>query len=383
MKISFFILGIFLSFNQTIYSADCTGPKEYNLKKYRCDFQIKYPTLPNENMECKIREWLNKDFANLKDESGQDGTDNEGAHVSYIADYVLMNPNPKSQSVVFKIFEDGGGAHGTDKYKTFTYEVEPGSLINIADIFKPSVDYIGLLSPYVSKKLESANSIGDDQIESLTLPVSDSSRITSLLSGYPILVSFAIEGEGQVLHLYFDQGVITSQMYGSIEIDIDMNDISDKLNESFFHPIFKDTSSITKEDKFKYFLALAKKNLEEKKYVVAIDCYKQSIKLNANNDKVWVYLGYAHIQNTEPWLADEAFKKAIKLNPNSELAYYNKALNHWLYKDGYQMMGYSQAISELQEALKLEPTLIDKVKDDSKFRDILKTEEFLKSIKNN
>jgi tetratricopeptide (TPR) repeat protein len=133
----------------------------------------------------------------------------------------------------------------------------------------------------------------------------------------------------------------------------------------------------TVDDQFKSLLALGKKSISLKNYSSAIKAYQDAIKLNGNNDKVFVYLGYAYYRNSQPVQAIENFKKALDLNPQSSLAHYNLALTYWVQdrpKNGFL------AENELVQALGIDPLLIGTVEGDPKFRDILKYQELMNFI---
>ena len=149
----------------------------------------------------------------------------------------------------------------------------------------------------------------------------------------------------------------------------------------FISPIFAaDETSGKIDNRYKNLLVLGKKSISEKNYSNAIMEYKDAIKLNDQNEKVFVYLGYAYYRNNQPKLAEESFKKEIMLNPQSSLAHYNLALSYWVFKNELSSQETNLAMDELIFALKLDPSLQAKVKEDPKFRGILKMQTFQNSM---
>lgn len=142
---------------------------------------------------------------------------------------------------------------------------------------------------------------------------------------------------------------------------------------------------------FSQYLAIGKKFISEKRYHEAIEVYQKAIELDGENDKVFVYQGYAYFRNQQPFMAETALEKALSLNPNSALAYYNLALNHLVFIDQYVYSNglakdstssaadkvfeevRAEAASELLKSFELDPSLKAKAQEEPLFKNLFKT----------
>ncbi len=117
-------------------------------------------------------------------------------------------------------------------------------------------------------------------------------------------------------------------------------------------------------------IAAGKRYLSLRKYSDAIKSYQDAVQLKEQDENGFIYLGYAYYRNDQPELAEKSYQEAIRLNSRSSLAHYNLALDYWVSQNVFSY-AEKRAISELVEALNLDPSLLSKVKEDPKFRGIL------------
>jgi Protein of unknown function (DUF3298) len=63
-------------------------------------------------------------------------------------------PDTGTQSVVFTVYSDSGGAHPVTDYKAFTYDLAKQAPITFDSLFKPGTDPVNVLDPIVRREME-------------------------------------------------------------------------------------------------------------------------------------------------------------------------------------------------------------------------------------
>lgn len=74
-------------------------------------------------------------------------------------DYELFSFSPSVASIQFRAYEYTGGAHGMTTFQTFTFDLDAGRLLTLADLFAPGVDPLATIAPLVQASL--AAQLGD------------------------------------------------------------------------------------------------------------------------------------------------------------------------------------------------------------------------------
>jgi hypothetical protein len=118
------------------------------------------------------------------------------------------------------------------------------------------------------------------------------------------------------------------------------------------------------------FLETGKDFYRQKKYVQAIAEYQKAILLDVENDKAFGYMGYSYYLNGDLDKAVWPLQNAISLNPDNENSYYNLALVYVATKDN------QNAISWLKQLFFKNPSFVNAVRHDPKFKDLINTEEY-------
>jgi hypothetical protein len=126
---------------------DCKGPDYFNQAKRGKNVDISYPRLPNRNLACQIRKWINDDFKSLI-------TDRDA--YEYEANSIVYDSSPKIKSVVVSIFANAGGAHGSNYCKTFLCDIEAGKILGFSELFESGTDWPAIIGSYVKKQLDPA-----------------------------------------------------------------------------------------------------------------------------------------------------------------------------------------------------------------------------------
>jgi len=119
--------------------------------------------------------------------------------------YTASSPKRSSQSIVFKTFQDVGGAHPQTFYKSFTWDRNARKAVTIEDLFDPGAQPYAVLAPLVQSEL-------------------------SKQSGLPVLIppgvglnpdtyrNFALTDDA--LLFFFDQGVALPESAGALQVSI-------------------------------------------------------------------------------------------------------------------------------------------------------------------
>jgi len=147
---------------ETSANPKCPGPLHTHEETKNCIFDIKYPTLSNPEMECKIRSWIdqyvkeNGDGPELDPEAHQ-------KNALWIKPEVYRSKN--TESVLLEIYEYAQGAHGETSVKTFVYDVKTGKEFSLFDILDRGRNWTKKLHPSIDKLLNEPDSsviIGTD-----------------------------------------------------------------------------------------------------------------------------------------------------------------------------------------------------------------------------
>lgn len=128
---------------------------------------------------------------------------------------------PHTVSYIFSMIEDTFGAHPNVYFRTFTFDLETGTSLDLGDLFTPSADYLTTLSkksraalPGILAKIsgEDKASINTDFIQSGTQPYPDSFQ------------SWYVDGTSLVL--LFPPYQVAAYVYGAPEVKIPFSELS-------------------------------------------------------------------------------------------------------------------------------------------------------------
>jgi hypothetical protein len=86
----------------------------------------------------------------------QAGSQGEGPAWQYMLtiEYEVISYTDKVISLLFNISPYLGGAHGMTYLKTFNFDLENNTLLELGDIFNPGSDYLAYISGYCRQDLE-------------------------------------------------------------------------------------------------------------------------------------------------------------------------------------------------------------------------------------
>ena len=124
---------------------------------------------------------------------------------AHAVEYHSGTPPHGTQSVVFKIFQDVGGAHPVTWYKAFNYNLDSGQPITLDTLFKPGSNPLTVIFPIVQREL--ARQTGQ--------PVSISQGDGMDPSHYQ---NFAITDDEVIF--FFSQGELLPSVAGTNEVHV-------------------------------------------------------------------------------------------------------------------------------------------------------------------
>ncbi len=108
----------------------------------------------NDSALSAMRSWVGSTTASFKKDAGiatiststaaQLGLGNGRKYTLQIT--YLIASSAHTQSYIYTVYEDTGGAHGNTYFKTFVFNKDTGALLSLADLFTSGSDYLGKLS---------------------------------------------------------------------------------------------------------------------------------------------------------------------------------------------------------------------------------------------
>jgi len=119
--------------------------------------------------------------------------------------FSASTPQRSSQSIVFKTFQDVGGAHPQTFYKSFTWDQHARKPVTIENLFSPGTQPFAVIAPIVQGEL-------------------------SKQSGLPVIIppgvgldpntyrNFAITDDALIF--FFDQGVVLPESAGALQVSV-------------------------------------------------------------------------------------------------------------------------------------------------------------------
>jgi hypothetical protein len=206
--------------NKSYYTVDITYPAQLSLAT---DASIKAERVIEQALADDIAQFKQDgDFANLTPADIQTqglGGDRKYAFGATYEKYEGTN----TVSYVFLVYEDTLGAHPNSFYSTFTFD-QNGNLLQLADLFKPSSNYLNVLSPLAYQgvvsqlKAKEGSAPGSDELDTArmgTAPTADA------LQFYYI--------DSNTLHLLFPPYQVASYAAGAFDVPIPMSELNNIL----------------------------------------------------------------------------------------------------------------------------------------------------------
>lgn len=135
----------------------------------------------------------------------------------YNVDFEIKKNSDSMLSIIIKIYQYSGGAHGIYENKSYNIFIEDGSILNLKDLFKQDVDYKEVINKIIRRQIKENNY--DYSFKS----ISENQK-------------FYIQDDKLVI--YFDLYEIAPYVGGIPEFIIDIDDIDHILEEKYID-IFK------------------------------------------------------------------------------------------------------------------------------------------------
>jgi len=111
-------------------------------------------------------------------------------------------------------------------------------------------------------------------------------------------------------------------------------------------------------------------------FLEALDCLKKALELDEFNYEIWYDIGYTHYALNEHEKAIDCYNKALELTDRKDIdSLYNLACSLSI------LNKKKEAIEVLEEAIKLDPKIIEEIIEDTDFNNIVEEEAFKKLIK--
>lgn len=194
--------------------------KEEVLTESTATYDIKavYPSFGQAKIDEGIRNFIREDIRFFKEGNNLDYVDPIGKY-SYEVSYTVES-SPRMTSIVFKVYEFTGGAHGNLRIRTRNY-APTGELLAIGSLFAPSSNYLSQLSEISREKLQAeyGENLGN-WFEDGTTPQTTNFE------------SFYVTANDELV-IIFQPYQVAPWATGTPEITIPFNELTDILHEDY------------------------------------------------------------------------------------------------------------------------------------------------------
>jgi hypothetical protein len=121
-------------------------------------------------------------------------------------------PASGTQSLVFEVYSESGGAHPTTSYQAFNYDLGKGVPITFDTLFKPDTKPLEVLDPIVARELKKRG-------HQIPHPFND--------FGVKAYQDFAITDDAVIF--FFAQGLVLAQVDGPLEVSVPRTELATLL----------------------------------------------------------------------------------------------------------------------------------------------------------
>jgi Protein of unknown function (DUF3298) len=126
--------------------------------------------------------------------------------------YRSGTPASGTQSLVFEVYSESGGAHPTTSYHAFNYDLGKGVPITFDTLFKPDTKPLEVLDPIVGRELEKRGHEIPPRFNDL---------------GVKAYQNFAITDDAVIF--FFTQGLVLAQVDGPLEVSVPRTELATLL----------------------------------------------------------------------------------------------------------------------------------------------------------
>jgi tetratricopeptide (TPR) repeat protein len=112
------------------------------------------------------------------------------------------------------------------------------------------------------------------------------------------------------------------------------------------------------------------------RYSEAVECYQKALLIDPNDPEAYGLMGYAYYRYGQLDEAATALERSLQIDPNLIMSHYNLALVDWAIMTDEKKFNSIVALNQIGAVLDLDPSYETKMRDDSQFKKIFKSDEY-------